>query len=157
MITPTQMRSATHQVSRLGPLRSIVASISLVSADGVASRGAAPWLEISRPGERGLWEDPVARCRQHRQPRVILPPNGLAIPTASRSIAQHPELARGSRSASRATPDPLSRIMARKALSNFPHSSRVSCSELQGVLLSLDRLARTRIATHCACGSTSCR
>ena len=35
-------------------------------------------------------------------------------------------------SAARATVAPFSRILTRKARSNFPHASRVSCSELLG-------------------------
>jgi hypothetical protein len=58
---------------------------------------------LKRIGSRWLWEQ-------------IVRPNGseLSCPAA------------------RATPHPFSRILAGKGTSNFPHVSRVSCSELLG-------------------------
>jgi hypothetical protein len=53
-------------------------------------------------------------------------------PRTASSFAQHPELARGSCPAARATVHSFSRIAASKSRPNFPHASRVSCSELLG-------------------------
>jgi len=86
MITPTQITSATHQVSRLGPPRSILASFSVVSAIAVASRGAAPWLDITRPAGRNLGWIQVTHYRRHRQPQRLLPPNGLELGCPAEAI-----------------------------------------------------------------------
>jgi len=48
----------------------------------------------------------------------------------SSPVGTRPAFCAGSCPAARATVAPLSRILAGKGCSSFPHASRVSCSEL---------------------------